>query len=432
MDIIIENIRSFAGRHEVSLRPLTVLVGENSSGKSSFLAALAALSDPRGYPLQARFNDPPFSLGNYDTIATFKGGRYGRATHFSLGYVATDAEGRKKRGEAIYVSNRGQVMITNFNLESPTGKAELTFTLGESRDIVTHAKISKDGHTAEATFEIPAALDEIRDFNLVFYIVSALSRPGRTLDFDYVTEAIELFRPLPPISTLSIAPIRTKPERTYSEVSEAYQPTGDHVPFVLERLLGEKQTSKERRSVVAALERFGAESGLFKDVSIRNLGQKAGAPFQILVTVAGRAANLIDVGYGVSQALPIIVQSVLNPAGRWLLLQQPEVHLHPKAQAALGTFFADLVENSNKVIVVETHSDFIVDRLRQEVAAKKLAADKVQILFFHKPSFETYVHQMIVDTEGNIINAPTFYREFLLREETKLLTRSAGSDVLNR
>jgi AAA ATPase-like protein len=433
MDIIIENIRSLAGYHKVPLRPLTLLVGENSSGKTSFLAAVAALADPIGYPLTPRFNDPPFSLGSYDTIATFKGGKFGRAPYFKLGYATLDGKGNEIRGAGTYVSDRGRVVITSFNIESPTGRAELNFTLGESRRIATKAKVSQDGHAAEAEFEIPAALDEAAGLNLVFFIASALvQHPNFKQGQLDITKTLELFQPLPPISALSIAPIRTRPERTYSEVTEGYKPTGDHVPFVLERLLGETSTSRERRSLVAALERFGAESGLFKDVSIRRLGSKAGVPFQILVTVAGRAANLIDVGYGVSQALPIIVQSVLNPAERWLLLQQPEIHLHPRAQAALGTFFADLVENSKKSIIVETHSDFIIDRLRQEVAAKKLDADKVQILFFHKPRLETSVYAMTIDEEGNIVNAPSFYRDFLLREETKLLTRSVEGDVSHR
>lgn len=82
--LIVENVRCFAGRHELEIRPLTILVGENSSGKSSFLAALAAIAHPTKFPETPGFNDPPFDLGSYETIATVKHGRPGRADSFSM------------------------------------------------------------------------------------------------------------------------------------------------------------------------------------------------------------------------------------------------------------------------------------------------------------------------------------------------------------
>ena len=86
LELVIENVRSFVNQHTVPVAPLTLLTGENSSGKSTFLASFAAVNDPFGFPFRPRFNEPPYSMGNYDTIATYKGGRYGRATSFSLGY----------------------------------------------------------------------------------------------------------------------------------------------------------------------------------------------------------------------------------------------------------------------------------------------------------------------------------------------------------
>ena len=79
MEIILDNIRSFCGRHSVELRPLTFLVGENSTGKSTFLAVLAAASDPNFPSSRPALDVPPFDLGSYDSIATYKGGRFGRS-----------------------------------------------------------------------------------------------------------------------------------------------------------------------------------------------------------------------------------------------------------------------------------------------------------------------------------------------------------------
>jgi predicted ATPase len=93
---------------------------------------------------------------------------------------------------------------------------------------------------------------------------------------------------------------------------------------------------------------------------VKTLGDKLGDPFQLHVKMpemtAEMSVNLTDVGYGVSQSLPIIVQSILRTGTDWLLLQQPEVHLHPRAQAALGSFFVRQVAENNRRFVIETHS----------------------------------------------------------------------------
>ena len=81
--LIVENVRCFHKRQTPRLAPLTLLVGENSSGKSTFLALLRVAWDiARGGRL-VDFNEAPFSLGTYEQIATFRGGRGGRAKEFT-------------------------------------------------------------------------------------------------------------------------------------------------------------------------------------------------------------------------------------------------------------------------------------------------------------------------------------------------------------
>jgi len=127
----------------------------------------------------------------------------------------------------------------------------------------------------------------------------------------------------------------------------------------------------------------------------------------------------------VSQSLPIIVESVLAAPSTRLLVQQPEVHLHPKAQAALGTFLVDMVRDGKRQFVVETHSDYILDRIRQEVAEGKLPAESVVFIFLDKPHIETNIFHLHLDKSGNILNAPASYRRFFLEEEINLLNRTA-------
>src|SRR5713226_8928380 len=84
VELLIENVRCFAGRHVIPIRPLTVLVGENSSGKSTLLAALSIMCNS-GFPLHPDFNQSPYSLGSFQTIATREGAKNGGAPMFLLG-----------------------------------------------------------------------------------------------------------------------------------------------------------------------------------------------------------------------------------------------------------------------------------------------------------------------------------------------------------
>jgi predicted ATPase len=193
---------------------------------------------------------------------------------------------------------------------------------------------------------------------------------------------------------------------------------------MLARLLSEEPMSATGERVRVALEEFGEESGLFREVEVKKLGKGSEEPFQVQVSVGGPKVNLIDVGYGVSQSLPLIVQSMTRGANNsnLLLIQQPEVHLHPRAQAALGTFFARLVSGSRDTILIETHSDFLVDRVRQEVARGTLKPEQVQLLFFDKPKVETTIYPIQLDAQGNVEGAPESYRTFFLEEELRLLS----------
>jgi predicted ATPase len=183
-------------------------------------------------------------------------------------------------------------------------------------------------------------------------------------------------------------------------------------------------TSSSKRSEFAkALSEFGQACGLFEDVKVRRKGKKASDPFQIEVRVSGPAFNLVDVGYGVSQALPILVDSLQGEPGQIFLMQQPEVHLHPKAQAALGTFLVQLVKRENKMFVVETHSDYLIERIRMDIrdGVCQVKPEDVIILFFQRAGAEVTIHPIRIDSHGNILDAPNGYRRFFLEEERRFL-----------
>ena len=157
--------------------------------------------------------------------------------------------------------------------------------------------------------------------------------------------------------------------------------------------------------------------------------EKLTNPFQLQVGIAGKKSVLPDVGYGVSQVLPVIVEVITNRDADFILLQQPEVHLHPKAQAALGTMFANLTSSSLvRNLIVETHSDYVIDRVRLAIAEGTVKPDNVALLYLEKTGRMTRVHQICFDNNGSVIDPPPTYREFFMREELRLLDTDADED----
>lgn len=433
MEIIIENVRCFQGKYKIPVTPITLLVGENSAGKSTFLAILSALTNSTDFPFLANFNTPPYDLGNYENIASRKSTKGKPAQSFRIGFCGPD---RAKAGEhtaiATYRGHLGQVILSDFSVTGPQGSMSLTVEKREAKgSFVCAGSKSVEQTEIPFTYEIPDREEEISIRGFFPSLIVDMLTTSKAKTKEAVSKlAPDLFAivgggTFPAKHVLSIAPIRTKPRRTYDQFNEEFKPEGDHVPLKLARLLESVEADDQtvRDAVKASMEEFGKESGLFDSVLIERLGNEPSAPFRVAVHLGGLALNLIDVGYGVSQSLPIIVQSLISKRGGMLLMQQPEVHLHPRAQAALGTFFAKLANTKRLQFAIETHSDYLLDRIRQEVARGTIKPESVTILFFEKKNGHSKIHPLSLDGEGNVVNAPPTYRQFFLEEEMNLLTR---------
>jgi len=159
-----------------------------------------------------------------------------------------------------------------------------------------------------------------------------------------------------------------------------------------------------------SVEEFGTASGLFDSVDVRRLGKGGGDPFQLQITIDGLAVNILDVGYGVSQALPILVDCLRAPDKSTFLLQQPEVHLHPRAQAELGSLFGALTQTKKQRFVIETHSDHLVDRIRMDIRDGKngLRPEDVSLLYFERKKGEVKIAPIRIDAQGNLVDPAAF------------------------
>ena len=125
-------------------------------------------------------------------------------------------------------------------------------------------------------------------------------------------------------------------------------------------------------------------------------------------------------GYGVSQVLPLATELLRDDSPREILVQQPEVHLHPSAEAALGTLLCEVAvdRRRDRRLIVETHSDFIIDRVRMSVrdGLGGLKPKDVSILYFERSGLDVTIHTLRVDERGNLLNVPPGYRQFFLKE----------------
>ena len=226
------------------------------------------------------------------------------------------------------------------------------------------------------------------------------------------------------------APVRSKPRRTYDPSRTTPDPEGDYVPMYLANVYFQER--RTWNALKGALENFGRAAGLFDEISIRQLGKRESEPFQVQVRkfgggLKGPRRNLIDVGYGVSQVLPVITELLRRDAPPLFLLQQPEVHLHPSAQAALGSLFCQAAGPYSQLII-ETHSDHLLDRVRMDVrdGATRLKPEDVSVLYFERGELDVRIHSLRLDEEGNVLGEPEGYRRFFMEETARSLWKRRG------
>ena len=228
----------------------------------------------------------------------------------------------------------------------------------------------------------------------------------------------------PPMSSLRdltwVAPIRTKPRRTYDELALDFSPEGTHTPYLIRQLLRSRSAATMRfRKLLNAI---GKSSGLFQSIKTKNFGKGATVPFELDIILDGKPLNLCTVGYGVSQSLPVLVEVFARPPGTWFAIQQPEVHLHPRAQASLGDVFFQAAIDDQKRFLVETHSDFMIDRFRMNLREARDIKPSSQVLFFERKERHNVITPIAIGEGGELpAEQPDTYRDFFFREEMRVL-----------
>jgi hypothetical protein len=423
MKLILENVRTFVGRHEIPIKPLTLITGANSAGKSSLLAMFAAVCD-RDYPFSPDFNNPSYSLGNFETIASLRTGRRGRARHFSVGFEETQSI--KRRALSTYVRGIEGIQLSAFTFKSGDLEFELTIEHFSPQQLEGKYRLRSNFFVRDSTFSVP--LNSLESESPILRILlhsSSEIYPQNASRLEIrqaqsFLRAAESLSSIRPTAAISIGPMRPRPERAYSETMGGSPTKRRDTAFPLAGMLREPY---EAKNLAHMLNEFGSESGLFEKVGTKALGKKGEKAIEIVITLAKKTFNLTDVGYGVGQVLPLVAQMALEFSSNTFLIQQPEQHLHPEAQAALGSYFSRIVKRRRRRLIVETHSDFIIDRVRQEVALGRIPSDSVEIIYVERRGLRSTPYVIELDETGNLLKVPPRYREFFLREEISLLKR---------
>ena len=434
-----EEVRCFAGRHQLEIRPLTFLVGENSTGKTTALACFQILSNYlRNREID--FNSHPYSMGIFRDIV--RRSRRSEKT-FSLGFRFEDGDDDVElRVEFAEREGGLEPVVKSTSVRFVDGEVVFRFrSLEESemhpeeREIFTVLKLRQNRYRIDV--HNPALMDRILPLSLQGFFDDGSSE-WMSDDFNDLSKYLEkkfetrkggLNRAvMDSVSAFSTAPVRARPKRTYDPTREYNDPEGSDVPMRLMRIAGTRRAEWER--LKRQLEQFGESSGLFQRIEIKNLGRSMSTPFQLKVKVRGPTANIMDVGYGVSQVLPILEQILNEPFSRrrgagaeysCYLLQQPEVHLHPRAQAELSSLLGQLASRGNQSFIIETHSDYLIDRARIDIMQGNINKDDVSLIYFEPKKNVVNVHNISFDEMGNMIGVPPHFRAFFLLESDRLM-----------
>ncbi|MGL4597998.1 MAG: AAA family ATPase [Bacteroidia bacterium] len=459
MKLFLHNIRGFS-ECAIELSKVNFLVGENSSGKSSFLSILSLLSDPR-FSLSGEFKNDFVNFGLFSDIitksSTDKKAFYigaGKSTHSDFQQTAfgfdillvkfIEHEGYPDVESIVIKTDRGIIQlginkanwsVAIFQLKKNhisddeifadfIHNGRLTGPYGEMTEITTTNRL-------ENVLFFPSSFSRISQ--IIIFLNQLLENrmtpitfkkklrsflKGNSWDAFYFSSAFLS-------KTTWIAPIRSKPENIYTPTDKKYSPEGEHIPTILRDLFEEKG-SMASKNIIQLLESFGKASGLFDKIHVEKYKKnQKNSPFDIILSLHGNKLKISNVGYGVSQILPVLTEIIRSKKATSFLIQQPEVHLHPRSQAHFGEFIFNQFLLEDKSFLIETHSDFIIDRFRKKIGEnkkRKSIHQSTSILFFENKNGVNKIHKIPIEPDGSYSDAqPDSFRDFFLKEQLDLL-----------
>jgi hypothetical protein len=403
--ITVRGFKSICTEQHLDIRPLTILAGANSSGKSSFMQPLLLLKQTLESP-----GDPGALLLDGPNV------RFTRTSQ-----VLSHAPGQEPCPEfAVRVDlleNQSLELVfkpeagKGFGLRTMvyrSGKEESVISPGMSHgDIIgllpSHLKTMHNefGKKGEGSYQWSVRPE--RCF-LVFELVSTdqSKRMPRFWPGPYGLSPGRIFVPYIQ-GVIHLPGLRGNPSRTYPKTAGGPNFQGTFELYVASVIAGWQANGGKLESehLGKALESLGltwkVKASLVNDTEVE---LKVG---RLPHSKRGGAHDLVsiaDVGFGVSQALPVVVALLAAQPGQLVYLEQPEIHLHPLAQRRLARILKDAVERG-VIAVVETHSALLLREVQTLIAKKELHKEDVALHWLHRDEHgETTVQTAELDDNG--------------------------------
>ncbi|MCY3764133.1 MAG: DUF3696 domain-containing protein, partial [Gemmatimonadetes bacterium] len=211
-----------------------------------------------------------------------------------------------------------------------------------------------------------------------------------------------------------LGPLRGYPSRIYARSGAQPRDMGAAGEFVVDAILSSTERKKRigQRQRSQSFERYVAQwlmrLGMIFDFRVVAL-TKGRSLFEVKVRKSPDSAEVLltDIGFGVSQILPVLVLCFYVPRKSKVILEQPEIHLHPSVQAGLADVFIDAWEQRNVQVLFESHSEHLLLRLQRRIAEGKIKREDVSLYFCSMDDHgASNISQLEVDKFGNISNWP--------------------------
>jgi len=412
----LSNFKAWKDTGELSLKPVTMLLGTNSSGKSSLIQSLLLLKQT----VQSPDRTVHLNLGGDEINDLFSFGSFDDVLHqaaeaprqFSVAFEFNRPSARVSEGafECSYgKTSSGSVAVQTMTLR--TGDSEFrvvrrdkgAFSVFVNEEVQPRVK----GRNYAPERSIALSADAI----------AALDKDGQVAE----DLSLAIRRELESISYLG--PLRRKPERDYPWNKTKPGEVGSDGRATVDALLASALLKADgQNEVVDGVSKWLARMKIAQRLEVRQQGRSS--RYELVVHRDGTACNLRDVGIGVSQVLPVLVLAYFASPGSTIILEEPEIHLHPLAQSVLAELLVEVSKERNVQFIVETHSEHVFRRLQTLVAAEKVDSNFVAMYFVERKAKSAHLRQLVLDEYGRVAEWPKdFFGDAMgeTREQAKLM-----------
>ena len=423
--IRIKNFRSIEDSGDLDLSNLNIIVGPNNSGKSSLLYSLLLMKQS--------FEEMDIGQTLITSGLIDLGSFWDLLPNYDINKVFSFSFKFKKENNILNIGNKKFVPFLEYEYEFSFDKENNKIKILRSCFKDDMGKTILETKTTRNRKAILTLSKKNRE-GLDFYTQSLIPRliPKNNTIFDAMKKTDE-YTNLLLITSISasdvqrrmkrlkyIAPIRERIPRLgligtmpYSELG----PSGQNLLKVL--------SSKSNEFLIKELRYWLDEKfKILKNIEVVDIDD-AGTVKALVAREFNRGPriNLNAMGCGISEMIPIIVQSILLQKGGCLLVEQPEIHIHPKAQADLADLF---IENAKrgKQFIIETHSEHLILRIRRRVAEKKIDPKMIRIFYVEKINNKTQIKTLSLNGKGHFDKWPKGFFEEGFIESIKLAEAS--------